>query len=317
MASNYTDLTNRTDAGALIPEAVSREIIQSLPKQSASLSLFRKLSMGTRTTRMPVLSALPQAYWVGGDTGLKETTKQAWANKFLVAEELAVIVPIPDAVAADVSYDLWGEIRPNLVEAFGIKIDEAVLFGIEKPASWTDPAIVPGAVAAGNALALNSLVGKDIVSHVNETMARVEDDGFDVNGFAARRRIRATLRDLRDANGGPIFSPSLTAEGVATIYGEPVAYVDNGAWDDSAADLIAGDWSKAILGIRQDITYKVFTEGVISNDAGAVVLNLMQQDSAAMRAVMRVGYVVANPMYRMSPVEASRFPFSVLTPAVP
>jgi HK97 family phage major capsid protein len=306
-------ITGRSDAQALIPEDVSRDIIKSLPRQSASLTLMRTRSMGTKTVRMPVLAQKPEAYWVGGDTGLKETSKGMWDNKFLVAEELAVILPIPDAVVDDADYDLWGELRSELVEAFGVRIDEAVLFGTAKPASWTDPAIVPGAVAAGNGTARGSN-GVDFVSDVNEGMALVEDDGFDVTGFAARRRIRSVLRDLRGSDGHPIFSPNLHNEGAPTIYGEPVAYVDNGAWDDEKAELIAGDWSQAILGIRQDITYRIFTEGVISDDAGKVVLNLMQQDSAAMRAVMRIAYCVANPLNRLNPDSESRFPFSVVTP---
>jgi len=307
------NITGRADAQALIPEEVSNEIIKSLPRESAALRLMRKRSMGTKTARMPVLAQKPDAYWVGGDTGLKETDKAAWENKYLVAEELAVILPIPDAVVDDASYDLWGELRSELVEAFGVRIDEAVLFGSSKPASWTDPSVVEGAVAAGNATARGTN-GVDFVSDVNEAMALVEDDGFDVNGFAARRRIRSVLRDLRGADNHPIFSPNLHTEGGPTIYGEPLSYVDNGAWDDEVAELVAGDWTKAILGIRQDITYRIFTEGVISDDAGKVILNLMQQDSAAMRAVMRIGYCVANPMSRMAPNEASRFPFSVVTP---
>lgn len=307
------NLTGRTDAQSLIPEEVSREIIKSLPKQSAALSLMRTRSMGTKTVRMPVLAQKPDAYWVGGDTGLKATDKMAWEDKYLVAEELAVVLPIPDAVVDDADYDLWGEIRSELVEAFGVKIDQAVLFGISKPVSWTDDSVVEGAVAAGNATARGSS-GGDFVSDVNEAMALVEDDGFDVNGFAARRRIRSVLRDLRGTDNHPIFSPNLHNEGGPTIYGEPLAYVDNGAWDDDSAELIAGDWSKAIIGIRQDITYRIFTEGVISDDDGAVLLNLMQQDSAAMRAVMRVAYCVANPLNRLNPDEETRFPFSVVTP---
>ena len=189
--AGYSELTGRASAEALIPEEVSRDIIKSLQKHSAALNLMRTRSMGTKVQRMPVLSAKPNAYWVTGDTGLKQTDSMAWENKQLVAEELAVILPIPDAVADDADYDLWGEIRSELVEAFGIRIDEATLFGIGKPASWTDDAIVQGALDAGNALALGSIEDKDIVSHINETMALVEDDGFDVNGFAARRRIRS------------------------------------------------------------------------------------------------------------------------------
>ena len=53
---------------------------------------------------------------------------------------------------------------------------------------------------------------------------------------------------------------------------------------------------------------------MISDDAGVTILNLMQQDSAALRMVLRVAYVTANPISRLAPVEASRYPFAVLRP---
>lgn len=311
----YDSLTGRTEADSLIPVERAREIIKSLPQESAAASLFRIRRMSTKTRTEPVLSSKPTAYWVNGDTGLKQTSEQVWGNKQMVAEELAVIIPIPEAVLDDAEYDIIGEIQPELVEAFGILIDQAVLFGTNKPASWTDPSIVPGAVAAGNTVAAGTST-VDFVDDINNVMALVEDDGFDVTGFAARRRIRSRLRGLRDANGGLLFNPSMQAGTPSTLYGEPLAYVSNGAWDNTAADLIAGDFDMAILGIRQDITYKVFTEGVISDNTGAIVLNLMQQDSIALRAVMRVAYAVANPLNRLQPNEAQRFPFGVLTPDV-
>jgi hypothetical protein len=66
---------------------------------------------------MPVLSALPVTYWVSGDTGLKHTSETAWAGVTLTAEEIACIVPIPEAVINDASFDVWTELRPALAEA--------------------------------------------------------------------------------------------------------------------------------------------------------------------------------------------------------
>src|SRR5690606_4401677 len=190
------NLIDRSGAETLIPVEQAREIIQGLPQDSVALSMFRQVRMSSKVRQQPVLSALPSAHWVNGDTGLKQTTDMGWGSKQMVAEELAVIVPIPEAVLDDADYDIFGEVRPRLVEAFGEKIDAAVLFGTEKPASWTDPAIVPGAVAAGNTVALGTST-VDFVDDINEVMALVEDDDYDVNGFAARRRIRARLRGLR------------------------------------------------------------------------------------------------------------------------
>jgi HK97 family phage major capsid protein len=314
----YNSLTSRTDAAALIPEDVSREIVQGLPIASASLSQFNRVTMTRAQQRVPVLSVLPTAYWMDGssDTGLKQTTEQAWANKYLDVRELAVIVPIPQAVIDDADYDIWGEIRPRLVEAFAVKLDAATLMDVDNP--WPQAyqaGIVRQAFDAGNYHTEGTSVAPhdDFAGDISDTMALVEDDGFDVNTFWARRKIRARLRNLRDSNGNPIYQP-IAAGNPATLYGEPLSFVSNDPWVNNY-ELIAGDRSKAILGVRQDFTFRIFSEGIISDDSGNVVLNLMQQDAVAMRAVGRFAFAVANPINRENATEATRFPFAVLVNA--
>lgn len=313
--ATYNSIISRTEtgtgSGSLIPDAERNEILKGLPAASAILSLARKVNMSTKVERQPVLSALPQAYWVNGDSGMKQTTKAEWDNKELIAEELAVIVPVPENLIADASYDIFAELRPLIIEALGVKLDQTCFFGTDAPTGITD-AIVDDAITAGNYIHKDTNVG-DLSLDVSAVMSKVEADGFNVNGFAARQRIKGYLRSLRDSTGNVLFQPSLTVGTPATLYGEPIVYSDaNGAWNAEGIDLIAGDWSKAVVGVRQDITFKLFTEGVISDDSGNVVLNLMQQDSVALRVVARYGFAVANPINRVNSVEATRYPFAVL-----
>src|SRR5687767_14716210 len=118
--SDYNQIL-ASGAKAVIPEATAKEVIQEMPKQSAALQLFKQVPMSTKTVKQRVLSLLPFAYWVNGNTGLKKTTTVGWENKWLNAEELAVIVPIPENVLEDTDLDLWAEIKPLLAEAFGVK----------------------------------------------------------------------------------------------------------------------------------------------------------------------------------------------------
>lgn len=312
----FDNLVSRGDAGALIPEEISQEILKSMPKQSYALSRFRRMTMTSKTKRQPVMDTLPNAYWLNSDTGLKQTTEQAWANKFIEAEEMAVIVPIPEAVVADSTYDLFQEMLPYIVEAFGRKLDQAVLFGIERPASWP-LSIVEGATAAGNVLvASGTTATRDYALDVSDAMGIVEADGFNVTSHVSRISVKASLRGLRDQNRQPIFVPGLSQGAPGTLYNEQIDFIENGAWPTPATGVpisIHGNVQNAIVGIRQDFSWKLFTEGVISDETGKVILNLMQQDSMAIRCVMRVGYQISNPATALNPNGTTRYPFSVIT----
>ena len=82
----------RSQADALIQPEIAREIIKDIPEQSAALKLMRRLpNMSTKTRKMPVLSQTPMAGFISGDIGLKPTSTAAWENKYIIAEEIAVI----------------------------------------------------------------------------------------------------------------------------------------------------------------------------------------------------------------------------------
>ena len=60
------------------------------------------------------------------------------------------------------------------------------------------------------------------------------------------------------------------------------------------------------------MTYKLLTESVITDGAGAIQFNLSQQDMVALRLVFRAGYAVSNPINLQNSNAATRSPFAVL-----
>lgn len=320
-------IINRTAAGGLIPVEYSREILQELPQESAFLRLARRLpNMSRREDKRPVLNSLPMAYFVNqssgntgdDDIGIKTTTAMEWGSLTLTAEEIACIIPVPENVIADADYDLWAEIVPQVRAAFGVVIDQAAFFGVNKPTSWPT-AIAPAAVTAGNTVAVGGVANGDLASDIiglGGLMNLVEEDGFNVNGFYAANTMKAQLRDLRDSVKQPIFLRSLTETEPDRLIGEQIYFDRNGNFDTSDYLMIAGDWSKAVYAIREDIEYRLLTEAtIIDPTTKNVVYALAQQDMAAMRFKMRLGVQVANPATRANGTAATRYPFAVLTPA--
>ena len=306
-------LIDRSGAEALIPTQESNEIIQGTVAQSAVLSRGRRLAnMTSRQYKMPVLDMLPIAYFVNGDTGQKKTTKQEWDKKFITAEEIAVIVPIPEAVLDDSEYDIWAEVRPRITEAFGKVIDSAILFDVNKPSTWRD-GVVTTATSTGSVVTLGTKDNLyDKIMAEDGVIAKVEDCGYFVNGHMADISMRAKLRGLKDANGNPIFKSDMQGATTYSLDGSPMNFPNNGAFDKSKALMISGDFSQLVYSIRQDITFKLFTEGVVQNTDGSIAYNLMQNDMVALRAVMRLGWEIPNPINSIKEDKSKRCPFAVL-----
>lgn len=336
MATTSDAIARRSSGSdALVPEPLRDQIMQQLPASSAVLSMIpetQRVPMSALTDRIGVLSVLPSAYFVSGDTGLKSTGKQRWKNKTLYAEEIAVIIPVPDNYMADAQTPIWDQVRPRMIEAAGALVDAACIFGTNKPSLW-GPSIYQTSVLKGNVVTqgwaipdpnTGALATTDLASYAAYGGQLLAEDGYDLNGFVSKPGLGWQFTRLRDSQGAPVYTATIS-EGrrVESLYGFPLRSLKNGAWNATEAVLIGGDFSEAIVGIRSDITFKVFTEGVISDDSGAVVLNLMQQDSTALRMTLRMAWQVANTANRLAqdtdggsgvePTEStSRWPFFVL-----
>lgn len=314
---------SRADALALLARQDINEIVKPETSGSAALAAFRNIRMSAGTARMPVLSALPTAGWVTDNTsneatGVKPTSKVSWVNKELVAEEMAVIVPVHENTLADTNFDIWGEVRPLVAQEFGRILDAAIFFGTGKPATWLDPALIPGAIAAGNYTVEGSGDGSgrtDLAADFNEAFGIVEDDEFDVNSAFTGRFLRRRLRGLRDDNGDVIYLDGIRSDNnTASIYGQDLRYIKNGGWDRDVATALVGDSSKVVIGVREDVQVKLLDQATLGT--GANQINLAERDMVALRFKFRVAFATAYSTARVggSPTD---YPFAVITPEDP
>ena len=302
----------------LIPIAYSTAIIESAVHQSLALSTFRRVPMPTAVSHLPVLDALPVAKWVTGEVsdatptgGKKAPTDMGWKGLVLNAEEVAAIVVIPEAVLEDASIDLWGEVTPRLAEAIGIALDLAVFTGTDKPASWP-AAIIPAATTATNLV--DAAAGGAVQGDYNTAFGMVESDGYVVEAVYTKVSQMSNFRGW-NAGGVPVYLTDLRDDGrVDSIYGVRLLYDRAGVLGTNLA--VVGDPSQALLGVRRDIEYKFLDEATIDVSAaqdGSSLIFLAQQDSVALRVRARFAFQVANPINRLNPNAATRYPFAVIT----
>lgn len=296
----------RTDVDSLIETQVANEIFEGTVRKSQALSLFRRLpNMTSDKTKLRILDTLPIAYFVDESTnnGRKNITKMAWDKKFINAAELAVIVPIKENLLNDTSIDIWGEIRPRIVEAFAKKIDNAIFFGVDKPTDWR-AGLVPSVIAAGAEV---DETEAGLYSDINDVMTKVEESGYEVNGLIGGVGLKGKFRMMTDTTGQPLQTTEI---GSVKRY-----FMDNGVWNKNTSTLVAGDFNQAVYAIRQDVTYKILDQAIIQDPStGEILYNLAQEDMVALRVTMRLGWEIPNPVNAENET-SSRFPFASLKPA--
>lgn len=296
-----TNIISRSDIIEATPNLVN-EIIQGVTTGSKVLPLMTELPRMTKSKeKLPVLSLLPEAYWVSGDTGLKGTTRMAWEHKYIYAEEVAVVVPIPENVLNDSDYDIIGQAKPRIIDAIYKKIDEAIITGKDKPAQFRE-GLIPTIINAGKNVAYSA--DDNTFTQISKAMGKVEQSGYDVNGLLGGVDLKQAFREgLRDTTGQPLANSEVTEL--------PRQYVNNGAWDNTVS-FIVGDFKQAVYSIRNDIEFKLFDSGVISDSSGNTIYNLMQQDMVALRVTFRMGWEVPNPINALDGSGETRFPFALV-----
>jgi HK97 family phage major capsid protein len=271
---------NRTDVSTLIEEAYSHVLLDAAVASSTVLQAFPKVNMGTKTTHLPVLASLPTAGWVS-ETAAKPTSEVTWADLTLVAEEIAVIVPVHENVLDDATTSILEEVTRRGGEAIGKVLDSAVIHGTNKPSSWVSPDLVAAAVAASqtSAITLGAANVADIPGSINKAGRQLAKTGFMPDTLLGPLTLRYDVENIRDSTGAPIFRNE-------SLGGYQTYFNRNGAWEAAEASLIVVDSSRVRIGVRQDITVKFLDQATVGS------INLAERDMVAIRMKARFAYVL-------------------------
>ena len=318
------------NSSVVLPVEYGREIIRGLVGRSKALELGRRLpDMRGKTYKLNVNANLPVAGWVknsqvtpnaeGYEINRKPISTYAFEGVDIVAEELAVIVPISENTLADVEdfgIELASELQEQVIGAFQQAIDSAVFFGVGSP--WTGfGGLVAGATTANAIVTWDGSAGTSFYNAINDAMTLVEKSGYLPNAILGGPALNSAFRS------------SITTLGVNVTdqgeIGRLARHVDlTGGFNESTAFAVVGDFRYLVYSFREDMAMRLLTESIIQDpNTGAVIYNLAQQDMVALRFTMRLGFALPNPVNRVSGTlssdgkyiekGASAYPFAIIT----
>lgn len=273
---------NRADVSTAIEEAYSQTLLAAAVAGSTVLTAFPTVNLGTKLTHLPVLATLPDAAWVS-ETEAKPTSEVNWADLTMVVEELAVIVPVHEDVLADATAPILEEITNRAGEAMGKRLDQAVIFGVGKPASWVSAALYPAASAASQTTTYTTGTANvaDLVGGVTQAARQVAAAGFQPDVLLAPLTFRYDVINTRDSTGQPVWRDEQFA-GYNTVLNR------NGAWTGAGVQALVADSTRIRIGVRQDITVKFLDQATVGG------INLAERDMVALRFKARYAYVLGK-----------------------
>ena len=318
------------NSSVVLPVEYGREIIRGLVGRSKALELGRRLpDMRGKTYKLNVNANLPVAGWVknsqvtpnaeGYEINRKPVSTYAFEGVDIVAEELAVIVPISENTLADVEdfgIELASELEEQVIGAFQQAIDSAVFFGVGSP--WTGfGGLVAGATTANAIVTWDGTSGASFYNAINDAMTLVEKSGYLPNAILGGPALNSAFR-------GSITTLGVNVTDQGEI-GRLARHVDlTGGFNESTAFAVVGDFRYLVYSFREDMSMRLLTESIIQDpNTGAVIYNLAQQDMVALRFTMRLGFALPNPVNRVSGTlssdgkyiekGAAAYPFAIIT----
>ena len=220
------------------------------------------------------------AYWVNETEKIK-TDKPEVVPVALKAHKLGIIL-VASREALNYTWEKFFEdMKPQIVEAFHTKIDEAGLLGHETPFA--------------NSVAKSAKDSSQVVvGPINyENLLKLEDKLYEAdinpNAFVSKIQNRSALREARDGDKKTIYDKANnTIDGITTV--------DLKSKQFKKGDLLAGDFNSLIYGVPYNINFKISEEGQISTmkNSDGTPINLFEQEMVAVRVTMDIAVMVTK-----------------------
>lgn len=220
------------------------------------------------------------AYWVNETEKIK-TDKPEVVPVTLKAHKLGIIL-VASREALNYTWEKFFEdMKPQIVEAFYTKIDEAGLLGHETPFA--------NSVAKSAKDSSQVVVGPINYQNILELEDKLYEADINPNAFVSKVQNRSALRESRDGDKKTIYDKATnTIDGITTV--------DLKSKQFKKGDLLAGDFNSLIYGVPYNINFKISEEGQISTmkNSDGTPINLFEQEMVAVRVTMDIAVMVTK-----------------------
>lgn len=256
-------------------------IMKDVAKNSLVMQLGQYHEMdGLQEKTVYVQTDGVSAYWVNETEKIK-TDKPEVVPVSLKAHKLGIILVASREALNYTWQKFFEDMKPQIVEAFHTKIDEAGLLGHETPFA--------NSVAKSAKDSNQVVVGPINYQNILELEDKLYEADINPNAFVSKVQNRSALRESRDGDKKTIYDKATnTIDGITTV--------DLKSKQFKKGDLLAGDFNSLIYGVPYNINFKISEEGQISTmkNSDGTPINLFEQEMVAVRVTMDIAVMVTK-----------------------
>jgi hypothetical protein len=303
--ANNVPISGATNAagGYLIPPQYADPLVQTILRVQAVAQLARSMVLRGRQVIFTTYLGRPIVGFVG-EGALKPITGAAWGQVSVGIQELAAIVPFTNQVLEDAIYDPTLLVGQDVESSIAETVD-ANAFGLQNGVGITSQ-FASNLAATTQTGEYDATRADGLAIAISQAMGIIEGNGGRPDGVALSWTFRQVIREARQADAGtlggaqPVYGSGSPYGGLDPFQGLRPAFstnLSNVAAAPAAGKVIGivGDWSNAIMLIRNDINVDRSGEATLNN--GGTLIHLWQQNMTAMRYSVRVGFY-ANDLNR-------------------
>lgn len=283
--ANYQNVTTAADGGALVPDP---EFIAEVDRLTDEYGTASRLATVRRTDRdsVTLLSGTNEISFTStSEATAVNAQKLTYAAATVSLTKYIATLVMTSELVEDAAIDIFQDAANEIARARAKLFDQLVftdatsglLYAPDSGEAWKTHSV---------GSAITDFTADDAMDSIYKVVGSARRSGR----FYMHPTVWNLLRQTKSSSGGEYFFGAPGTGVTPTIDGYPVELVDvlPAVGDITANEPFAvfGDLSRVMIHVKRLLETKVFDAGVVK-DAGGSDINLITQDSWAMRATLR------------------------------
>lgn len=283
--ANYQNVTVAADGGALVPDP---EFIAEIDRLTQEYGVASRLATIRRTDRdsVTLLSGTNEvSFTLTSEATAQNAQKLTYAADTVALNKYIATLVMTSELVEDAAIDIFQDAANELARARAKLFDQLVftdstyglLYAPDSGEAWKTHTV---------GTAITDFTADDAMDSIYKVVSSARRNGR----FFMHPTVWNVLRQTKSSSGGEYFFGAPGTGVTPTIDGYPVELVDTlpAVGDITANEPFAvfGDLSRVMIHVKRLLETKTFDSGVVK-DAGGSDINLITQDSWAMRATLR------------------------------